>query len=358
MQPVRRGHAEPSPREMSLIVFLMAISGIYTPRRSSYNIKIEGGNVTAKLLNRRDSDMKQITDGIFPTMLVLYTEDNKIDYDGMEKLLEWYIEKGVHGIFALCHSTEIHKLSTDEKASLAHFVMKTVAGRVPVVMAGAVGDTPDDQLREAARIIEAEPDAFVFIRNRQGKTEDEFKASIEHLIAALPAELPLGFYECPFPYKQFLTDAELAYAASTGRFVFLKDTCCDVAVMKRRAAVVAGSGFRLFNANCATYYESLGFGYNGFSGIMANFHPDLYSWVSDHPDDPRSAVIDKYLGITSVIEARCYPICAKKYLNMYEGFHICETSRAVADETVPALTAELDALHFMTQYCRNLIAAK
>ncbi len=299
--------------------------------------------------------MKQLPNGIFPTMLVLYTADNKIDYPGMENLIEWYIKNGVHGIFALCHSTEIHKLSINEKAELAKFVTKTVNGRVPVVTAGAVADTIEEQMIEAKKILEANPYAFVFIRNRLGKTYEDFKKNIDYIISALPANIPLGIYECPYPYKQFLTDDELKYAVSTKRFVFLKDTSCDTAVMKRRADIVKGSVFKLYNANCATFYESLMFGYSGFSGIMANFHPDLYSWVSEHPEDKKAAVIDKYLGMTSVIEARCYPVCAKKYLKIYEGFNISDYSRAVKDETVPALTAELDALNYLTQYCRNLI---
>lgn len=299
--------------------------------------------------------MKQMPDGIFPTMLVLYTDENRIDYDGMRQLIEWYLANGVHGIFALCHSTETHKLSLSERCELACFVTKIVNGRVPVVTAGAISDNIGSQLAEVCEILGAHPDAFVFIRNRLGKSFEEFRANIDRIIQELPADLPLGIYECPYPFKQFLTDDELRYAVSTGRFVFLKDTCCDVDVMRRRAEIARGSSFKLYNANCATYYESLGFGYSGFSGVMANFHPRLYAWVAEHPDDPRAFILDKYLGMTSVIEARCYPVCAKKYLKTHEGLDISDFSRSTRDETIPALAYELEALNYLTKYCESLI---
>ena len=303
--------------------------------------------------------MKQLTNGIFPTMLVLYNKENKIDYKGMKALIEWYIKKGVHGIFALCHSTEIHKLTVDEKTELAAFVMKTVAGRVPVVMAGATEDSLDDQLATANKIIEAaHPDAFVFLRNRLGDDFETFKNRLDYLIDKLPADVSLGLYECPFPYKQWLTDEELAYTVKTERFVFLKDTCCNVEIMKRRAAIVKGTSFKLYNANCATYYEMINHGYSGFSGIGANFHPDLYAFIANNLRDPRCEFIDKVIGVSSVIECRCYPICAKKYLNMFEGFNVCETSRVIEDTTIPALSAELEGINHLTNYCRELIAGK
>ena len=300
--------------------------------------------------------MKSMPDGIFPTMLVLYTEDNKIDYAGMKNLIEWYIKNGVHGIFALCHSTEVHKLTVEEKVELAAFVMETVAGRVPVVMAGATEDSLDDQLATANKIIAAaHPHAFVFLRNRLGADLEAYKASLDYIIDKLPSDVALGLYECPFPFKQWLTDEELEYTVNTGRFVFLKDTCCDVEVMKRRAAIAKGTSFKLYNANCATFYQMMKLGYNGFSGIGANFHPDLYAFIADNLDDPRCELIDKVIGVSSIIECRCYPICAKKYLNAFEGFNVGTTSRVTEDTMIPAFSAELEGINYLSNYCREMI---
>ena len=46
--------------------------------------------------------MRQIREGIYPTMITTFTEDNKVDYQGLEKLLAYYEKSGCDGIFALC----------------------------------------------------------------------------------------------------------------------------------------------------------------------------------------------------------------------------------------------------------------
>ena len=39
--------------------------------------------------------------GVYPVMLTPFTEDNKVDYKSLGRLVDWYIEKGVAGFF--CH---------------------------------------------------------------------------------------------------------------------------------------------------------------------------------------------------------------------------------------------------------------
>lgn len=43
--------------------------------------------------------------GSWPVMLTPFTEDNKIDYDGLKELVDWYIKNGVSGMFAVCQSS-------------------------------------------------------------------------------------------------------------------------------------------------------------------------------------------------------------------------------------------------------------
>ena len=46
----------------------------------------------------------------------------------------------------------------------------------------------------------------------------------------LTGSVRLGLYECPKPYHRLLSAEALAWAASTGRFYFHKDTCCKLEV--------------------------------------------------------------------------------------------------------------------------------
>ena len=208
----------------------------------------------------------------------------------------------------------------------------------------------------AKQIARLKPDALVLLSNRiddDGRYTLTEKINI--LLAELPEDIPLGIYEIPVPYKRLITDAELHFMANSGRFAFIKDTCCDVEIMRKRAEIVRGMDFGLFNANAATVLDTLRFGYAGFSGVMANIHPALYVWLYENQNNPLADRIIHYIAMTSVIEARCYPIIAKRYLREYEGLHITDVCRSAEDKNVPAVSYELRAVRELTREAYRII---
>ena len=298
----------------------------------------------------------EIKNGIYPTMIVAYKESGEIDYEAMGDLIEWYIKEGVHGIFALCQSTEIVYLSIEERLKLGKFVMEKVAGRVPVVMSGMTADTLEGQIEEAKLIAALKPDALVLLSNRIDNDEHyTLTEKVKLILKELPEDMPLGIYEIPVPYKRLITDEELEFMAKSGRFAFIKDTCCDIDLMRRRAEIVKGCNFGLFNANAATVLDTFRIGYAGFSGIMANIHPALYVWLFENQNDPKADRILQYIAMTSVIEARCYPVIAKRYLREYVGLPITDVCRSMKDTNVPAVAYELRAVHELTKEAKNII---
>ncbi len=46
--------------------------------------------------------MRQYNKGVYPTMITPYTKNGEIDYEGAERIVDWYMEKGCDGIFAVC----------------------------------------------------------------------------------------------------------------------------------------------------------------------------------------------------------------------------------------------------------------
>ena len=66
--------------------------------------------------------------GSWPVMLTPFTEDNKIDYDGLKELVDWYIKNGVSGMFAVCQSSEMFYLSLEERVKYAAKTVEFAAG--------------------------------------------------------------------------------------------------------------------------------------------------------------------------------------------------------------------------------------
>lgn len=79
------------------------------------------------------SDIKPLR-GIYPILATCFNADESIDYDSQEKLIEYCIKAGVHGIVTLANASEGHLMSDEEKKELSAFVIKKVAKRVPVIV--------------------------------------------------------------------------------------------------------------------------------------------------------------------------------------------------------------------------------
>lgn len=263
--------------------------------------------------------MKTISNGIYPVMITPYTADNRLDLEAVDRMVEFYAQAGCHGLFAVCQSSEMFYLTEDERAALAERVVKASAGRMNVVASGHISESIEDQIRELGRIAAAGVDGVVMVSNRLAKADESdeiFIANMNRILDALPG-VTFGMYECPYPYKRLLSDTVLEAMAASGRFAFIKDTCCDADLIAHRIALLNGR-IQLFNANCATLLDTLKSGAAGFSGIMANYHPDLLVWLYENwrKQPQKAQELMAALSVLSGTERACYPVCCKYHMGL------------------------------------------
>ena len=269
---------------------------------------------------------KEFPNGVYPVMLTPFTENNEVDYEALGKLIDWYIEKGVNGLFADCQSSEMFFLSLEERVKIGEFVKKHADGRVPVVTSGHISDSLEDQAKELTAIAGTGADAVILLTNRLAKENESDEVWLENLkklLEMIPKDVPLGFYECPYPYKRIISPELLKWCADTGRFYFIKDTSCDIENMKAKLEVIKGTNLKLFNANTSTLFETLELGASGYSGVMANFHPELYVKLCNiYKENPSKArKIADFLTVASLIERQVYPVNAKFYQKSIGNFN-------------------------------------
>ena len=269
---------------------------------------------------------KEFPNGVYPVMLTPFTENNEVDYEALGKLVDWYIEKGVNGLFADCQSSEMFFLSLEERVKIGEFVKKHADGRVPVVTSGHISDSLEDQAKELTAIAGTGADAVILLTNRLAKENESDEVWLENLkklLEKIPKDVPLGFYECPYPYKRIISPELLKWCANTGRFYFIKDTSCDIENMKAKLEVIKGTNLKLFNANTSTLLETLELGASGYSGVMANFHPELYVKLCNiyKEDSSKARKIADFLTVASLIERQVYPVNAKFYQKSIGNFN-------------------------------------
>ena len=260
---------------------------------------------------------------ILTTMITPYKTDGSIDFATAEKYVDWYYENGLDGIFAVCQSSEIFYLSLEERVELNRRVYKRAKEldkNFLVVSSGHISDTLEKQAQELKAIYESGTDALILITNRldiNNEGDDVFIANAEKLIAKLPPNAKLGLYECPYPYKRLVTPKILDWCLSTGRFYYMKDTCCDAQMIAQRAKQLKGSNFKLLNANCQTLLETMRSGADGYCGIMCNFHPKLYAWLRDNYKSEKADLVQSITGTFGFTEVGLpYPLTAKYHMNL------------------------------------------
>lgn len=303
-----------------------------------------------------------IKDGVWPVVITPFTEKNEIDYDSIVKLIDWYDKNEVAGIFAVCQSSEMFELTATERIALTRFIVDHTPKHMDVISSGHVAECIEDQIREAQDAIDAGVKAYVFVSNRfarEDEGEDVAKRNIERLIKSIDSE-SFGIYECPYPYKRLISPTLLRWCAETGKFSFLKDTCCDLEQLRAKCEAVAGTELKIFNANTATLLESLKLGCAGYSGVMANFHADLYVWlVQNYRQEPKRAQeMMNFLGTASLAEYQMYPVNCKYHMQL-EGIPIQTRSRKQDDAMLTgSMKLEIEELNAHTKTFRKLFFAK
>lgn len=81
-----------------------------------------------------------IPKGIIPALVTPLNKDESVNYDALEKHIDYLIENGVHGIFVIGTTGEFYALSLEEKRKIIQSAKRAVRGRVPLY-AGTGGIT-------------------------------------------------------------------------------------------------------------------------------------------------------------------------------------------------------------------------
>jgi 4-hydroxy-tetrahydrodipicolinate synthase len=226
--------------------------------------------------------------GFIPVMLMPFQNDGMIDYQALTRLTEMYIAAGAAGLFANCLSSEMFELSTEERLQSIRHVVNVAGGAVPVVATGTFAGALPEQADFVKKVYEAGTEAVIVITGLLAEETDSdavFNDRIFQLFDQTPG-IPLGFYECPVPYKRVLSAEQLGQFVGTGRVTYHKDTCLDIDQVRAKIAAAEGHKFGLYDAYMGHAVESLRAGAAGLSCIQGNFFPELIVWLCNNYDNP------------------------------------------------------------------------
>jgi len=75
----------------------------------------------------------KLLEGVYPIVNTPFHEDGSVDYEGQDRLVEYLLEQGAHGLGLFGNASEGYTLSSEERIALMTRIAKRVNGRVPLV---------------------------------------------------------------------------------------------------------------------------------------------------------------------------------------------------------------------------------
>lgn len=285
-----------------------------------------------------------------PVMLTPYLSGYEIDYEGLDRLTDFYVNAGAGGFFANCLSSEMYSLTGSERLKVTERVVQRVPGNSKVVATGSFGDSVDEMADFVKRISDTGVDSVILVTGHLADREESDEVLIRNVEELLKRTdgISLGTYESPNPYKRVLSPSVYTFLRDSGRFFYHKDTSEDMESMGNKLEISAGSQFRLYNAHTGSAVASLREGAAGMSPISGNFYPEIIRWVCDHALDPQNDEnarwIQQELIQTEKIISRGYPNSAKYFLKK-RGLDINILSRSNKSKLSEEMIADLDEVY-------------
>lgn len=169
--------------------------------------------------------------GIVPPLVTPLAEDGRIDHESLARLVDYVVDAGVHGVWAMGTTGEFAGFDADEREAAVRTTIKAARGRVPVI--ACIGDASTllavEHGRRAAR---AGADAVAvtpqyYLPNSQAELEQHFRD------VASGVDLPLLLYHIPQTVKVKVDPAVVRRLARDRVIVGLKDSQNDLEWYRR-----------------------------------------------------------------------------------------------------------------------------
>ncbi len=278
--------------------------------------------------------------GAWPTMVTPFDQNLKIDLGAYRAIIDWYVERGVGGVYANCLSSEMYLLDNDERVLLARAAVDAAGGRVPVAATGNLGATLDEHVDLCRRIAGAGVDVVMLVVPEF----HDHDADLERYYLSLAQEIdaPLGLYECPVPRSYHLGVDLVRTLAQSGRFVAYKETSCDLTKIEALLQATMDTPLSLLQANTPYLLDFIRAGGLGTMSIATIWLPDLVAAVIEkgQSGDPGAGRLQGALCALEMVQRVVHPH-GTKYLMARRGAPITTRSRhprsSLSSETLRAL---------------------
>ncbi len=209
--------------------------------------------------------------GSMPALVTPF-KDGAVDFDALKKLVDWHVAEGSSALVPVGTTGESPTLSYEEHEAVIDCVVKTAAGRIPVI-AGAGSNSTAEAIHFMQFAEKVGAQAALVVTPYYNKPTQA--GLIAHFTAVHDAaDLPIIIYNIPGRSVVDMTPATMGELAKLPRIVGVKDATGDLArVCQQR--ITCGADFLQISGEDATAHGFNAQGGIGCISVTANVAPAL-----------------------------------------------------------------------------------
>ena len=208
------------------------------------------------------------------TALITPFQDGKVDERAFQRLVEWQIDQGTHGLVPCGTTGESPTLTHDEHRRVVELCVEAAAGRVPVI-AGTGSNSTAEAVELTRHAKSAGADAVLVVTPYYNKPTQEglyqhFKAISDS------ADIPIVVYNIPGRSVIDLSVETMARLFKLANIVGVKDATANMARASLQRGAL-GTEFVQLSGEDATALGFMAHGGQGCISVTANVAPALCS---------------------------------------------------------------------------------
>ncbi len=196
--------------------------------------------------------------------------DLSVDWDALNKLVEWHIEQGTHGIVAVGTTGESATIDVEEHIQVIRAVVDQVNARIPVI-AGTGANSTKEAIFLTKRAKDAGVDACLLVSPYYNKPTQE-GLYLHHLAIADAVDVPQILYNVPGRTAVDMLPETVARLSKVNNIIGIKEATGS---MERLAEIkgLVGDDFLLYSGDDLTALEFMRLGGHGEISVTANVMP-------------------------------------------------------------------------------------
>ncbi len=243
-----------------------------------------------------------------------FKEDLSVDYDQLEKFIDFQIDNGTDSIVICGTSGEASTMSHDEQIEVVSACVSHVNGRVPVI-AGAGANCTDEALNLAKRSEKAGADGLLVVTPYYNKATqkglEEYYTTVGNSV-----DIPIIMYNVPGRTGTNIQPATaVKIAKSVDNIVAIKEASGDIGQVATLAALVDGC-LDIYSGNDDQVVPLLALGGKGVISVLSNVAPrETHDMVMKFLEGDVKGSLDiqlKYMDVIHNLFSEVNPIPAKR----------------------------------------------